>query len=115
MNQTVEFLLPFTKKNYVDSSADISLLKTKFITHNVSLLPIIDNKGFKNVGLYRRKVMWSKYANEIKYINLRNSFSFSFIQPQLYEKRSSIRIVADFHELTFRLNTDLFYYYQLLF
>ena len=68
MNQTVEFLLPFAKKLiYVDSSADISLLKTKFITHNVSLLPIIDNKGCKNVGLYKRKVMWSKYANEIKF------------------------------------------------
>lgn len=68
MNQTVEFLLPFAKKLiYVDSSADISLLKTKFIEHNVSLLPIIDNKGSKNVGLYKRKVMWSKYANEIKF------------------------------------------------
>ena len=68
MNQTVEFLLPFAKKLiYVDSSADISLLKTKFIEHNVSLLPIIDNKGSKNVGLYRRKVMWSRYANEIKF------------------------------------------------
>ena len=68
MNQTVEFLLPFAKKLiYVDSSADISLLKTKFIEHNVSLLPIIDNKGSKNVGLYKRKVMWSRYANEIKF------------------------------------------------
>ena len=68
MNQTVEFLLPFAKKLiYVDSSADMSLLKTKFIEHNVSLLPIIDNKGSKNVGLYRRKVMWSRYANEIKF------------------------------------------------
>lgn len=68
MNQTVEFLLPFAKKLiHVDSSADISLLKTKFIEHNVSLLPIIDNKGSKNVGLFRRKVMWSRYANEIKF------------------------------------------------
>jgi len=68
MNQTVEFLLPFAKKLiYVDSSADISLLKTKFIEHNVSLLLIIDNKGSKNVGLYKRKVMWSRYANEIKF------------------------------------------------
>jgi hypothetical protein len=67
MNQTVEFLLPFAKKLiYVDSSADISLLKTKFIEHNVSLLPIIDNKGSKNVGLYRRKEMWFRYANEAK-------------------------------------------------
>lgn len=67
MNQTVEFLLPFAKKLiYVDSSADISSLKTKFIEHNVSLLPIIDNKGSKNVGLYRRKEMWFRYANEAK-------------------------------------------------
>ena len=66
--KSVEFLLPFAKKLiYVDSSANISLLKTKFIEHNVSLLPIIDNKGIKNVGLYRRKVMWSRYANEIKF------------------------------------------------
>ena len=66
--KSVEFLLPFAKKLiYVDSSANISLLKTKFIEHNVSLLPIIDNKGSKNVGLYRRKVMWSRYANEIKF------------------------------------------------
>jgi hypothetical protein len=67
MNQTVEFLLPFAKKLfYVDSSADISLLKTKFMEHEVSLLPIIDNKGSKNVGLYRRKEMWFRYANEAK-------------------------------------------------
>ena len=66
--KSVEFLLPFAKKLiYVDSSANISLLKTKFIEHNVSLLPIIDNKGIKNVRLYRRKVMWSRYANEIKF------------------------------------------------
>jgi hypothetical protein len=68
MYQTVEFLIPFAKDLiYVDSSANLSILKTKFIEDDVSLLPIIDNKGRKNVGLYRRKVMWSKYANDIKF------------------------------------------------
>jgi hypothetical protein len=45
MNQTVEFLIPFAKILIcVDSSADLSLLKTKFLENNISLLPIMEKK-----------------------------------------------------------------------
>jgi hypothetical protein len=72
MNQTVEFLIPFAKRLIcVDSSADLSLLKTKFLENNISLLPIIDNSGKKNVGLYRRKTMWEKLIAGEK-IDLKN-------------------------------------------
>jgi hypothetical protein len=64
MNQSIGFLIPFAKKLIsVDSSANLSLLKTKFL-EGISLLPIIDNNGKKNVGLYRRKTMWEKFISD---------------------------------------------------
>ena len=57
MNQTVEFLIPFAKRLIcVDSSADLSLLKTKFLENNISLLPIIDNNGKKMLAFIEERL-----------------------------------------------------------
>ena len=71
MNQTVEFLIPFAKRLIcVDSSADLSLLKTKFLENNISL-PIIDNNGKKMLAFTEEKSVWEKLIAGDK-IDLKN-------------------------------------------
>ena len=91
MNQSIGFLIPFAKKLIsVDSSADLSLLKTKFL-EGISLLPIIDNNGKKNVGLYRRKTMWEKFIADDE-IDLKSL------------KETSLPEVNESHSLLYAMN-----------
>jgi hypothetical protein len=58
--QTVSNLLPFAKKLIsVKSSATIKEIQTVMIANDVSYVPLIDHEGKVNVGVVRRKTIWS--------------------------------------------------------
>ncbi|MBJ2173648.1 CBS domain-containing protein [Aureibaculum sp. A20] len=56
MNHSIESIQAFAKELIkVESSASIKEVYTKMLSENISHLPIIDQDGKRNVGLYKRK------------------------------------------------------------
>jgi len=56
MNKKVKLIQHYLKKLVsVDSSAPLKKVCSLMLSEGISYLPIIDNKGKKNVGVYKRK------------------------------------------------------------
>jgi hypothetical protein len=59
MGNNTEYIQSFAKKLIkVDSSVSLKEVTTIMISEEISYLPIIDNKGKKNIGVYKRKELF---------------------------------------------------------
>lgn len=102
MLQRVQFLKPFAVKlKYVESSAKLKDVYTLMKAEQISLVPIIDNGGKRNVGLYKRKKIFEWFIQNPG-VSIDDVDKSSFIT----EKLSEVKLDTSLKDAMVKLKTS---------